>query len=87
MFMVVCRASGGMVSQTTRAHRLALKAYRTGGQAMQQAVIRQFFYQGCGEGKDIGNYELLADIAAQAGVMGRAEVRSSPSRIRIWGWC
>ncbi|KAF7972535.1 hypothetical protein HWV62_17838 [Athelia sp. TMB] len=66
-------ASGGMVSQTTRAHRLALKAYQTGGQDMQQAVIRQFFFHGCGEGKDIGNYELLADIAASAGVMGRAE--------------
>lgn len=66
-------ASGGLVSQTTRAHRLALKAYQKGGQTMQQAVIQQFFYEGCGQGKDIGNYELLADIAEKAGVMSKAD--------------
>lgn len=36
---------------------------------MQQAVIAQFFAQGCGEGKDIGDLDLLADIAVGAGVI------------------
>jgi len=69
-------AAGGMVSQTTRAHRLALKAYQTGGQRMQQAVIRQFFHEGCGEGKDIGNVVLLGSIAEKAGLMPAAEAEA-----------
>ncbi|KZP13568.1 thioredoxin-like protein [Athelia psychrophila] len=64
-------AAGGPVSQTTRAHRLSLKAYKKGGQTMQQAVIQAYFSAGCGEGKDIGNLEVLADIAVAAGVMPR----------------
>lgn len=38
---------------------------------MQQAVIQAYFSAGCGEGKDIGNLEVLADIAVAAGVMPR----------------
>ena len=44
---------------------------------MQQAVLQAYFNAYFHEGKDIGNFDLLGDIAQGAGVMSKAEV---------WGW-
>lgn len=66
----------GQLSQSTRAHRLAAKAYKVGGQALQQAVLQAYFKAYFGEGKDIGNLDLLGDIAQGAGLMGKAETIS-----------
>jgi predicted DsbA family dithiol-disulfide isomerase len=44
---------------------------------MQQAVFQAYFKAYFHEGKDIGNFDLLGDIAQGAGVMSKAEV---------WDW-
>lgn len=69
-----------------RAHRLSVKAYRQGGQDLQQAVVRQLLTASCAEGKDIGNIDLLADIAETAGVMSKADVRALSFRV-MFGLC
>jgi predicted DsbA family dithiol-disulfide isomerase len=63
----------GRLSQTTRAHRLAMKAYAVGGEETQQALIRAYFDAYFTEGKDIGDVELLGDLAAKVGFMTKAE--------------
>jgi len=63
----------GQLSQSTRAHRLAVKAYNVGGQEMQQAVIQAYFKAYFNEGRDIGNLDLLGEIAQNAGLMGMAQ--------------
>jgi predicted DsbA family dithiol-disulfide isomerase len=62
------------LSQSTRAHRLSVKAYRVGGQDMQQAVLQAYFKVYFHEGKDIGNIDILGDIAQSVGLMSKAEV-------------
>jgi len=69
-------AKDGQLSQSTRAHRLAVKAYKVGGQDMQQLVIQTYFEAYFGEGKDIGNLDLLGDIAQSVGLMDKAEAIS-----------
>lgn len=63
----------GQLSQSTRAHRLSVKAYRVGGQDMQQAVLQTYFKVYFHEGKDIGNMDILGDIAQSVGLMSKAE--------------
>jgi len=63
----------GRLSQTTRAHRLAMKTYAIGGEEAQQALIRLYFEAYFNEGKDIGDVELLSDLAAKVGFMTKEE--------------
>lgn len=63
----------GPLSQSTRAQRLAVKAYKAGGQGMQQALLQAYFKAYFNEGKDLGNVDLLGDIAQGVGLMGKKE--------------
>jgi len=63
----------GQLSQTTRAHRLSAKAYIVGGQELQQALLQSYFKAYFEEGKDIGNLDLLGDLAQSAGIMTKDE--------------
>jgi len=63
----------GLLSQSTRAHRLSVKAYQVGGQEMQQAVLLAYFKAYFHEGNDIGNLDVLGDIAQNAGLMGKEQ--------------
>lgn len=65
--------ANGQLSQSTRAHRLSVKAYRVGGQDMQQAVLQTYFKVYFHEGKDIGNVDTLGDIAQSVGLMSKAK--------------
>jgi predicted DsbA family dithiol-disulfide isomerase len=65
----------GQLSKTTRAHRLAAKAYIVGGQELQQALIQSYFKAFFEEGKDIGNLDLLGDLAQNVQLMSKDEVR------------
>ena len=64
----VHRKWGGNIRQTTRAHRLLLKAHRTGGQDMQLALINLMFRGYFEQEKDIGCIDQLSAYAVQAGV-------------------
>lgn len=63
---------GGMLRQTTRAHRLLALAYRTGGSALQLALLEHLFHATHVEEKDIGNVELLAYYADKVGLLPKA---------------
>jgi len=63
---------GGMLRQTTRAHRLLTLAYRTGGSALQLALLEHLFNASHVEEKDIGNVELLAYYADKVGLLPKA---------------
>lgn len=65
------------MSQTTRAHRLVQKAYQLGGQRLQVPVLCAIFKAHMEDGKDIADYDVLADLAESAGTMSKAEVRRS----------
>jgi predicted DsbA family dithiol-disulfide isomerase len=67
----------GVMSQSTRAHRLCQKAYRMGGQELQVPVFCALFKAHLEDGQDIAEYSVLADIAQKAGVMSREEVHTS----------
>jgi len=62
---------GGMLRQTTRAHRLLTLAYRTGGSPLQLALLEHLFYATHVEEKDIGNVELLAYYADKVGLLSK----------------
>lgn len=64
----------GQLSQSTRAHRMSVKAYKVGGQEMQQAVLQAYFKAYFTEGKDIGNLELLGEIAQSVGLMDKTQM-------------
>ncbi|EIN03776.1 thioredoxin-like protein [Punctularia strigosozonata HHB-11173 SS5] len=55
--------------QTTRAHRLMLKAWQLGGMQLQQAFAKKLFKALFEDGQLAGDAEVLSDIAEQAGVM------------------
>jgi len=63
----------GPISQSTRGHRLSRKAYLLGGQKLQLPVLCALYKAHLEDGKDIGDYEVLADIAEKVGMMTRAE--------------
>lgn len=70
-------AWGGKFSQTTRAHRLLLKAWQSGGQVQQQRLLTLLFRAHFEQTEDIGNVEMLADRAEKSGLMSKEMVRLS----------
>jgi predicted DsbA family dithiol-disulfide isomerase len=64
------------MSQSTRAHRLARKAYQIGGQKLQLPVLCNIFKANLQDSKDIGDVNVLAEIAAKVGMMSKPEVRA-----------
>jgi predicted DsbA family dithiol-disulfide isomerase len=68
------RSFKGVVSQTTRAHRLCQKAYKMGGQKLQIPILCAVFKAHMEDGLDIANIGVLADLAESVGLMGREEV-------------
>ncbi|GBE88018.1 thioredoxin-like protein [Sparassis latifolia] len=63
----------GTITQTTRAHRLSLKAWKLGGQATQEPfinAIHKAYFEDC---KNIGDFEVLGELAEASGVMSKAE--------------
>jgi predicted DsbA family dithiol-disulfide isomerase len=66
----------GQLSQSTRAHRLLAKAYKVGGQELQQTLLQSYFKAYFEEGKDIGNLALLGELAQNAELMTKDETIS-----------
>lgn len=64
---------GGVISQTTYAHRLSRKAYLEGGQDLQLPFLGAVFKAYCGEEKDIGDVHVLSEIADSVGWMSSEE--------------
>jgi len=64
---------GGVISETSRAHRLSLKAYHMGGQDLQLPILTALFHAFTTLNQDIGDYEVLAGIAEDVGMMSKAE--------------
>ncbi|KAH9995684.1 thioredoxin-like protein [Russula compacta] len=63
----------GPVSSTILAHRLMTKAYEIGGPAAQSALFTPIFRAYYEDDLDIGDPDVLADVAEQAAVMSSAE--------------
>jgi len=63
----------GVMSQTTRAHRLSRKAYKAGGQYMQLPLLNSIFKAYVVEQKDIGDLELLAQFSEAIGLMSKED--------------
>jgi predicted DsbA family dithiol-disulfide isomerase len=63
----------GVMSQTTRAHRLCQKAYKIGGQKLQVPLLCAVFKAHMEDEQDIADINVLADLAANAGTMTREE--------------
>ncbi|EMD31337.1 hypothetical protein CERSUDRAFT_89212 [Gelatoporia subvermispora B] len=63
----------GTISHTLRAHRLCLKAWKLGGQTLQQKFLETIFVAFFTDCKNIGNPEVLGEIAEASGVMSKAE--------------
>ncbi|KAF8640211.1 hypothetical protein AX16_010108 [Volvariella volvacea WC 439] len=64
----------GVMSQSTRAHRLSQKAYQIGGQNFQVPLLCALFKAYLEEGQDIADIDVLSDIAANVGVMTKDQV-------------
>ncbi|KAG6865899.1 hypothetical protein C0991_010732 [Blastosporella zonata] len=63
----------GVMSQSTRAHRLALKAGQIGGQKLQLPILCGIFKANLEDGKDIADIQVLAEIAETAKMMSKGE--------------
>ncbi|KAJ3716079.1 thioredoxin-like protein [Lentinula raphanica] len=63
----------GLVSQSTRAHRLSRKAYQIGGQNKQLPFLCAVFRAYLEENKDVADLDVLSDLAEQTGVMSKKE--------------
>ncbi|KAG2147621.1 thioredoxin-like protein [Suillus clintonianus] len=66
-------AEDGIVARSILAHRLAVKAYKVGGQEMQGQLNHILFdavFAGC---QDISDVEFLADAADKIGLMSKKE--------------
>ncbi|KAJ7628346.1 thioredoxin-like protein [Roridomyces roridus] len=64
---------GGTVRQTTDSHRLIEKAYQTGGEPAQRAVVESLFAGYFENEQDIGSHEFLAQCAVNARVFASTE--------------
>ncbi|KZT29686.1 thioredoxin-like protein [Neolentinus lepideus HHB14362 ss-1] len=64
---------GGLLSQSTLAHRLLQKAWKDGGQKLQQPLLTAIFKAFLEDEKDIGDKEVLAECAAEAGSFTKEE--------------
>jgi len=63
----------GVMSQTTRAHRLCQKAYKIGGQNLQIPLLCAVFKAHMEDAKDIADINVLAELAESTGTMSKAE--------------
>jgi predicted DsbA family dithiol-disulfide isomerase len=63
----------GVMSQTTRAHRLCRKAYKIGGQTLQVPLLCAVFKAHMEDEKDIADINILAELAESTGTMSKAE--------------
>lgn len=63
----------GLLSSTTRAHRLSIKAFMIGGQQLQLPVLTRLFKAYCTTHEDIGDLNVLGEIAEETGVMPKEE--------------
>ncbi|GLB40171.1 putative DSBA-like thioredoxin domain containing protein [Lyophyllum shimeji] len=63
----------GVMSQSTRAHRLAIKAGKIGGQKYQLPVLCGIFKANLEDNKDIADINVLAEIAESTGMMSKDE--------------
>ncbi|KAK7454440.1 hypothetical protein VKT23_011196 [Stygiomarasmius scandens] len=81
----------GMMSQSTRAHRLSRKAYLVGGQEKQLPLLCTLFKAYLEDGKDIADLDVLSDIAEQVGVFSKEEalafLRSNELEAEINNMC
>ncbi|KAF9791013.1 thioredoxin-like protein [Thelephora terrestris] len=64
---------GGILVNTDRAHRLAYRAWKKGGQSLQQTVLSNLFHALIVDHKDISNVEILSEIAKASCLMGKDE--------------
>ena len=67
------------MTQTIRAHRLCRKALDIGGQELQEKFLDVIFKAYFTEGKNVGDFDVLADISEQVGVLPKEKVRTVPS--------
>jgi len=63
----------GIISSSTRAHRLMMKAFEVGGQMKQQAVLLLLLKAFNIDNKDVSDVNVLADCAIGAGLMSREQ--------------
>ncbi|EKM58227.1 uncharacterized protein PHACADRAFT_252397 [Phanerochaete carnosa HHB-10118-sp] len=63
----------GIITQTTLAHRLLLKAWKIGGQTTQQAVLTAIFRGYFEDQANIGDTNVLADMAVATNLMTKEE--------------
>lgn len=63
----------GVMSQSTHAHRLALKARKIGGQKLQTPLITAIFKATMQDGRDISDINVLAELAEDGGIMKKAD--------------
>ncbi|KAH9481482.1 hypothetical protein JR316_0006009 [Psilocybe cubensis] len=63
----------GVMSQTTRAHRLCQKAYKLGRQSKQIPLMCAVFKAYMEEGQDIADINVLAGLAESTGTMSKEE--------------
>ncbi|KAJ7625448.1 thioredoxin-like protein [Mycena rosella] len=63
----------GVVSQSTRAHRLSRKAFHVGGMERQLPFLMAIFRVHLQEGKDVADIGVLSDVAAEVGVMSKTD--------------
>ncbi|KIP05038.1 hypothetical protein PHLGIDRAFT_92714 [Phlebiopsis gigantea 11061_1 CR5-6] len=66
----------GIITQTTLAHRLMLKAWKMGGQSTQQALLAALFKGYFEASANIGDTDVLADMAVIAKMMTKEEAVS-----------
>ena len=69
----------GLITQTTLAHRLLLKAWKLGGQKTQQALLAVLFKGYFEETANIGDTDVLANMAVSAKMMTKDEVCAGSS--------
>ncbi|KAF9645101.1 thioredoxin-like protein [Thelephora ganbajun] len=64
-------SEGGILVNTDRAHRLAYRAWKKGGQSLQQTVISNLFQALIVNHKDISNINILSEIAEASCLMSK----------------
>ena len=69
-----CSGDGGILVNTDRAHRLVYRAWKKGGQSLQQTVISNLFQALIIDRKDVSNVKILSEIADASCLMSKDEV-------------
>ncbi|KAI0783585.1 thioredoxin-like protein [Abortiporus biennis] len=67
------KLTDGVITQTTKAHRLLLKAWKLGGQDLQLPLLHALFKGYFEQSKNLGDIASLAGVAAEVGVMSHDE--------------